>query len=320
MPSLVRITSPVRSEDGNSTLSVGLNYSVSDSFADELVYRACATPVNFTVPRSQPSAAQQLRRAGGSEVVFSDGTSIQASVLSDYGVDHVASGMLLPTSGGLSNFGTAGVAVVLGRRIALASLPMTLIASQDNYIDLSYAGVALVTGVAVSAAAPPVPSQCLRLGFVRTNTTSVTSATQTGKDSLGNWLSNRFQQAACVLSHLTSQAGGTVTVAFGAGSEVLDNDYMHSVASNNSRITINRAGLYDVGAVISLAAVTPAFNYGMIYKNGLALPVPSQFVSSAGNYLFMFGRPLPLFAGDYLEVVLTGTTQLSAADFWAIRR
>ena len=241
-------------------------------------------------------------------------------------IPYIASGLTLPGSGALTASIASGDATINGIRVIMGAVAPGFTASKDNYVDLvysssTYAGSYVVTPVTIAAAAPAVPANALRLGFVTTGASTITSQTTNAKDSLGNWMSNLTPKASCILQGLTSQTvANGATVTFAASTEILDNLSMHSGSVNSSRITIQQAGLYDVGFDISLNAALVAFAYGQIFKNGSSPSNPFQWVSSAGGYKFVASAQMFLVAGDYLEVGLNGSTQLSAANFWALKR
>ena len=83
---------------------------------------------------------------------------------------------------------------------------------------------------------------------------------------------NQFNNV-CALwnSGTTSIANATETnITFGAGTEIVDVSNWHSTSTNTERITPNVAGIYLVGAGLTLdyAGMTTAQRlYGRIYKN-----------------------------------------------------
>ena len=231
-------------------------------------------------------------------------------------IPYVASGLTLPGSGALTASIASGDATINGIRVIMGAVAPGFTASKDNYVDLvynstTYAGSYVVTPVTISAAAPAVPANALRLGFVTTGASTITSATQTGKDSLGNWMSNYLVKPCCNLYVGTNQAfsGSASAVIFGTGGgtgplELYDNDYMHSLTTNPTRITANRRGMFQVSAGLGTAN-TP--NNGVsafsIYKNGIELAAQNRALFNQGTNIGVFTNAMvPMVVGDYLEV------------------
>lgn len=134
---------------------------------------------------------------------------------------------------------------------------------------------------------------------------------------------------ACSVFHSTVSAAmntNTLTV-LAANSENYDNDGMHSTITNNSRITIQTAGRYTVGAVVNWTAEAVTGNAHLLnfLVNGTTGYNISQIVSvnHASFSTAMSGeRTLVLNAGDYVECRVrhqnnaTKTVQLE--EFYAI--
>lgn len=93
--------------------------------------------------------------------------------------DYVANGLLptVPAPVSLSATTPAGVAVVLGNRVAPVATAKAYTASQDTYVDLSSLGAVTYSAVANGAAAPSVAANSLRLFKVVTNATEITAVT-----------------------------------------------------------------------------------------------------------------------------------------------
>jgi hypothetical protein len=226
-------------------------------------------------------------------------------------IPYVLSGLTLPSTGALANFIAAGDAEINGIRFIMPSTAIILTASKDNYIDLVYSSTTLVasyliTPVTLAAAAPAIPTNGLRLGFVKTGASTITSATQTGKDSLGNWMRNIFPRAACILNGGSFVAYQSATaMPWASGSlEQYDNNFMHSTSVNNSRVTITLPGLYQITAAVANNA---GYNNTkiMLHKNGAELSGGTNVMSGSANVTNVFTSvPVVLIAGDYIQMVL----------------
>jgi hypothetical protein len=250
-----------------------------------------------------------------------------AGVPKDLWLNFIVSGFVLPATGANATASiTAGVAYINGIRVDIPGRLLGLTASRDNYVDLSDTGAVTVTPVTLAAAAPAVAVNSMRLGFVKTGVSTITSATQTGKDSLGNWMSNILDRPACILSVGSGQFYATSTpapVVFGAGTEVFDNDFMHSVSVNNVRITINRPGIYAVQGSITTPGGVSGVVGAEIFRNGALLAAQISGVgNNATNATFAAHASVLCAAGDYLQLnfnpVNNGLT-LAAAYFEARR-
>ena len=237
-----------------------------------------------------------------------DGTPVPlVGSYSDFYIDAINFGLVLPTSGSLSNNVTSGLVYIAGQRVAIPGSSVTLAASSDNYVDAKNDGTLTVTAVAVGAAAPAIPVNSIRLGYITTGAATITSATITGKDSLGNWLGNRVRARSCILGDANTQsfaAGVDTYVPFASSSlEVLDNAFMHSVSTNPSRITIQTAGLYEVNGFIGWATGSGAFS-AVIAKNraGRIAGTPPDLTGASGKLSVELSGQAYLNANDYIEL------------------
>lgn len=93
--------------------------------------------------------------------------------------DYVATGLLpaVPAPVSLSATTPAGVAYVLGNRVAPVATAKAYTALQDTYVDLSSLGAYSYSAVANGAGAPAVAANSLRLFKVVTNATEITGVT-----------------------------------------------------------------------------------------------------------------------------------------------
>jgi hypothetical protein len=286
--------------------------------------------------RSGPPAVEST---GGVDVLRADGRellnlSAAQALVSQYGisdewVDHVSSGMVLPTSGPLVNNITAGVAYLQGAWVAFTGTTVTLTASRDNYIDALPDGTYSVQPVTNGGAAPAVAVNGLRLGYVVTGASTVSSATTTGRDSLGNWMGNRVRVPACYLGQANTQAltGGSVDnfISFASAAlEQLDNAQMHSVTTNPTRLTAPRAGLYRVnGWATWLISSSPGAVVFTVRKQGgsavLGMPIDT-FTANGIKYSASTTGDIYLGLGEFIELrIQVGTgISLTNAGFSAV--
>ncbi len=93
--------------------------------------------------------------------------------------DFVANGLLpaVPAPVSLSMTTPAGVAYILGTRVAPAATARAYTASKDTYVDLSSAGAYTYSEVANGAGAPAVAASSLRLFKAVSNATEITGVT-----------------------------------------------------------------------------------------------------------------------------------------------
>ena len=226
---------------------------------------------------------------------------------SDTGLSFLASGFTLPTVGTNAAAAiTSGVAYInLFRVVYPGSVPG--FANGDNYCDISDVGVLTVTTVTHLAAAPAVASNSIRIGYVYCTAGSVNSAVSGIKDSLGNWMGNRARNSACVLHAAPSLSigNGVTRYSFNATNtttEVYDNDSMHAIGLNPSRITAARAGLYYVSGGFQWSSGT--IQELRLEKNGAIQLGMTEWFSSGNTTILSASLCGPVFlnAGDYIEL------------------
>ena len=271
-------------------------------------------------PNSRGVPAVWTDSTGTALVSPSTGLPVSLGGTSSYAdtfLDAVISGLVLPSTGTLGVAAiTAGVAYASGARVATISTIPTLTASKDNYVDLSSLGVFTVSPVTIAASAPAVAANSIRLGYITTGASTITSATMTGKDTLGNWLRNTVKQPTCMLRYSAGPISGTIS--FPANTEQFDNNQMHSGSVNPSRITISLPGLYLVqGAVNDTAG---GLNTLVINKNGADAQLFADTQANATTIISsLCGGFLPLVAGDYLEINLAQSVTTNVIYFSATR-
>lgn len=150
-----------------------------------------------------------------------------ATTRKEYFSDYVRSGCTMATSANLTTTLTSGVAYVNGKRIAVGSTSITVVASKDTYVYLKDDGTVSYTGsqsVANGAASPTAPtnsdgSNQLLIGKLISSGTAITTSTQTGVDSLNNQIypispvSNSWQSWTPTITNLTI-GNGTTTAKY----------------------------------------------------------------------------------------------------------
>ena len=122
-----------------------------------------------------------------------------------------------------------------------------------------------------------------------------------------------------------NQASGTTLTVLSANSENYDNDSMHSTSSNTSRITIQTAGRYEVGMVVSWAASGTGNRAHAFLVNGTdAFVVDLRSGTSTNSTSISGSRTLILEEGDYVEVEVFQTSGSTLAatlvEFYAVFR
>lgn len=235
-------------------------------------------------------------------------------------VDHIAYGLALPTSG---TIGVAalplGVAYVSGYRVANVGKVLALVASKDNYIDLDYQNNVVVSDVTIGAGAPAKAANSIRLGYITTGATTITTTVTGVKDSNGNWMGNRVDKAyARLLTPSAFMSGtGDQAVAFGASSTKFDNAAMHSETVNTSRTYIPSDGAYYVEGVVILAAAKAAYELWSckIFKNGASAALGTSTADGYTTLTQRCGGWVDLRQGDYVELMtnFSVSTSITAA-------
>lgn len=118
----------------------------------------------------------------------------------------------------------------------------------------------------------------------------------------------------CRITRTTTQSiahSTLVEIQFDA--EVFDNDGMHSTSTNNTRITINTAGIWDIGfngsyvtgADYTRTEIIIRVNGSLEIARDIRAGVPSQIQSISANTVYQFS------VGDYIEFV---TRQVNGAS------
>jgi len=164
------------------------------------------------------------------------------------------------------------------------------------------------SAVSNGAGAPALTANSLRLGYVVTGGSTITSAVTTGFDSLRNTLRNLIRNPAA-----RSFDGGNPTsvpnltwtsLSFGTGTTTYDNDGFHSESVNNTRFTVQHAGWYTVVGGCQYASLTASVVYVGIVVNGSSNPVEgSCIVNCTTSYPILSCTYQNYFnVNDYVEV------------------
>lgn len=98
---------------------------------------------------------------------------------------------------------------------------------------------------------------------------------------------------------------GVAAVAFG-GTDEYDTDTMHNPAANNTRITFNTAGVYDVGGWYVMASDVDGSRGIYIQKNGTTIIAQSKITTAcfggAPNDAMEISTTAKFVAADYVEL------------------
>lgn len=225
----------------------------------------------------------------------------QFPFFSDFYVDHVKTGLKIPTSGSLSATMTAGVAYVLGRRVEKGPQAHTYTASRDTYVDVSNTGLLTYSAVTNGSAAPAVATNSIRVSKVVTSGSAITSTTD---------LANRESVPSVFVSDSGSQSladAAWTALTFDTNISDSTGGSMHSTSSNQSHFPVPADGKY-VGTVlynISLNSANTTLagmstNSGGTFSGGSygGYVVPSGFGHAYHCFVTL---PTWINAGDYAE-------------------
>lgn len=109
---------------------------------------------------------------------------------------------------------------------------------------------------------------------------------------------------ACRVRRTTAQSiNNNTETAITFDAERYDTDGMHSTSSNTSRITINTAGIYTIGATLELAAATDYSRWYVTIK------------LNATTYLALWQDQDPGTANGGRNVTITTDYKFAAADY-----
>jgi hypothetical protein len=225
-------------------------------------------------------------------------------------LNYIQSGLVLPTSGTIASLPvmTAGVAYIEGVRVQRAATSLSLTAMRDNYIDITRNGLLSIQAVVIGSAAPAIPVNGMRIGFITTDATSVTSATTGTDDNAGNWMGNISAVPACKLIRASASgyAGAAVALPF-PDADAFDNALMHNPSTDNTRIIFPSNGTYFVDClVIWFIAVTPGISYSLEPRLNGGATDGSFTIGYQGTQATQAMRSSGLMivrAGDYMEMI-----------------
>lgn len=107
----------------------------------------------------------------------------------------------------------------------------------------------------------------------------------------------------CDIFHNTTQATANATVlTLAMNSERVDNDGCHDNSTNNSRITIQTPGVYQLTAQVGYAANATGVRYGYLNLNGTTtIGFTTTPALSVGGVTVPVTRPYRLAFGDYVQ-------------------
>ena len=243
------------------------------------------------------------------------GQQLDSSIL-----NYVQSGFLPPASGTIASATlSSGVAYVDGNRVARAATPLSLTATRDNYIDVRRDGTILVTPVTVSATAPAIPANSMRLGFCTTNATNVTARSISAFDNIGNWMYNVTPTPLCKTTRTTATGyGGAAIVLPYPDADVFDNANIHDPVTNNSRFTLPFNGIYYIDcSLIWFSAVTPISAYSLAPRLDGSITdssFPEGYQGTQATQNMRCSGTIVGRAGQYLEMVFTPNGASGAID------
>jgi hypothetical protein len=103
-------------------------------------------------------------------------------------------------------------------------------------------------------------------------------------------------------------------IPFGSGTEVVDTDSMHDVSTNNSRITINTAGIYALTANAGFQTVNFANSYRALFIKDSGASIVAQHlhaVPSSLNYYFSCAAVVEASVNDYFEAFVQHNDNIS---------
>jgi hypothetical protein len=296
----------------------------------EVTVPADPIPVDPNAPTGQPDPAKKANTGKGGDVkaalTFSSQFTPQQQAIEDaYNmadgfIDHVVSGLTtsVPGSGLVATF-ASGVAYANGTRFSKAGFTAT-VGNTTSYIDIDFSGTVTVrTGTTLT-------SNSLCICKIVASGGNITSVTQSGTDNTngtGNPIYNVHRTPFCMVAFYSAgtqpltNSTYAIQVAFGSGTTAFNNDNMHSEVSNNSRITVQRTGLYQVtGWYEATFAVAQGISYIYLMRNwngssAFEAPQDNKPWVNGSAFDITISEIMALNAGDYITL---GAYQASAAS------
>lgn len=138
-----------------------------------------------------------------------------------------------------------------------------------------------------------------------------------------------FTQCARVYHNTTQTIPQFTPTALAFNSERYDTDTMHDNATNNSRLTIQTAGKYHVGACVYFPAAAHTYCAIGIYLNGVTIIARHENAHTNGvSFGLTIGTDYDLAQGNYLEVfvwtdwgggLVIASNANYSPEFWAHR-
>lgn len=123
-------------------------------------------------------------------------------------------------------------------------------------------------------------------------------------DTLRDDLEFLIDPPVCSVYHSTTQNVTTATgTVLSANSENFDNDGMHSTVTNNSRITIQTAGRYQLQANVQFAGNATGYRQIQFQLNGSTIFATDRQISVGTNdTIFSAVASRALVVSDYITV------------------
>ncbi len=254
-----------------------------------------------------------------------DGNSLNL-VKAEMFLSCIHSGLIWSQVSGLNGAMTTGVAHILDstgkmkRTIASAIVSKAFTASKDTYVDLKSDGTIVYIEVANNATTGmTLTTDAVRLAKVVTSGVAITSIVQYGSDPLKNELApkspKRIRFNQCHLASGSNVGGGSTTTSITNGvvtvypfdqavEEVYDPNSLHSITTNNSRITVKESGIYKITASVYWPDNTTGVRILELIRSGTAIGSARSASDANGRSAQNATTVVPVTAGQYIEVSL----------------
>lgn len=238
----------------------------------------------------------------------------------------VHSGLVWSIVSGLNGAMTTGVAHIIDssskmkRIVASAIVSKTFTASKDTYVDLKSDGTITYVEVANGATTGmTLTADSIRIAKVVTSGAAITSITQYGSDPLKNEIApkspKRIRLNQCHLASGSNVGGGSTATAIGNAlgatyafdqivEEVYDPNSLHSVTTNNTRITVKESGTYKITAGVYWPDNVTGVRILDIFRSGTAVASSRSASDANGRSAQNASTTVPVVAGQYIEVSL----------------
>jgi hypothetical protein len=281
----------------------------SDYDAGNTIATTNARDISFTLADTATDANLVVNIAGSSSGLFAvQGAGVNAFTVNGAGqalfknISNSTSALRVQNLAGNNVFSvdtTAGSAV-LGTASALAGKLTLQNATNANTVSLT-------SGVTTSSYTLTLPvtlgttGQCLKLADGVGTLTFSDCGSSSGGGSGGGTVPTVRATPTATSSYTSS--GAWVSTALAA--ESFDTDLMHDNTTNNSRVTFNTAGKYQINANLVFSANTSGSRYVRIILNGATVigeqSTPAATTSGALTRLAV-SKLYQFNAGDYIEM------------------